>query len=309
MGKHKQCFGGEKKEELRELCAEQAVPHGNISDSPSSTSEAARKALESFLDTEYKGKLLRARMLTDLSKDLPSKHLSSRINRALAENAIFAMKTSEGTASTSNRVITTSMRDYFAQQYSASKDSVLSPSEFIHRLQAFSKDTINALNAAPCINEVEVTIKHTKPHSSPGPDGLPYRFYVASEVMLILITRLLSEVWRFGKISNSWLLSHIRPIWKEGKPKDIPSSYRPISLLNTDYKVFTTIYNNRLQPTLSKNIPISQTGFIKGRSTHMAALRLSSFARSAPYHIVLLDFEKAYDKVTHTYLRSILTQV
>ena len=42
-------------------------------------------------------------------------------------------------------------------------------------------------------------------------------------------------------------------------------SWRPISLLNVDYKVAAKVIANRIKPVLQSIINSSQTGFMKGR--------------------------------------------
>lgn len=54
--------------------------------------------------------------------------------------------------------------------------------------------------------------------------------------------------------------------------------------------------------------PNHQTGFIPGRSTHIATMRLVSLLYSSPDTIpVLLDCKKAYDRVSHEWLEYCIT--
>lgn len=54
---------------------------------------------------------------------------------------------------------------------------------------------------------------------------------------------------------------------KEGRWVALPESYHPISLLNVDYKVLTSILAERLNKILGNYISEDQTGFIRGRYT------------------------------------------
>lgn len=52
---------------------------------------------------------------------------------------------------------------------------------------------------------------------------------------------------------------------KEGKNLKYPASYRPISMLNTDYKILTSFLANRLTKIIGSCVHKDQTGFIKRR--------------------------------------------
>jgi hypothetical protein len=51
---------------------------------------------------------------------------------------------------------------------------------------------------------------------------------------------------------------------KEGKPKHLLKNWRPISLLNVDYKIGSPYIAQRLKTVLKKLISNRQTGFQKG---------------------------------------------
>ena len=42
-------------------------------------------------------------------------------------------------------------------------------------------------------------------------------------------------------------------------------NWRPITLLNSDYKLLASVYANRLKPCLNEITSVTQSGFMKGR--------------------------------------------
>ena len=57
----------------------------------------------------------------------------------------------------------------------------------------------------------------------------------------------------------------IKRIPKEGKPKQFLGNWRPITLLNTSYKITSSRIAARIKTVLPKIIHKDQKGFMKGR--------------------------------------------
>jgi hypothetical protein len=101
------------------------------------------------------------------------------------------------------------------------------------------------------------------------------------------------------EVPPSWLDTIIKPLPKDRKDPTHVTNYRPVALTNTDMKCLTGIINNDLQSHMLDFIPNHQTGFIKGRNTSDAILRVSEILKRTGRTPLLLDFEKAYDRVSH----------
>jgi hypothetical protein len=96
------------------------------------------------------------------------------------------------------------------------------------------------------------------------------------------------------------------PFFKKGDKSRI-SNYRPITLLNCDYKLLTKTYSVRLMNVAPSLVHPNQAGFMKGRKIEdqvKLAKFLLDYAEAAEEDgvIVYLDQEKAYDRINHTYL-------
>ena len=93
------------------------------------------------------------------------------------------------------------------------------------------------------------------------------------------------------------------PIYKKKNPTEISNS-RPITLLNTDYKLLTKTLTLQLVEPIHKIIHPDQAGFIKKRSI-FNPIRLATTLINYPEVmevdgvIVALDKEKAKDKIRH----------
>ncbi|XP_018419792.1 PREDICTED: protein-glutamine gamma-glutamyltransferase E-like [Nanorana parkeri] len=175
---------------------------------------------------------------------------------------------------------------------------------------------INSLMESPISNsELETTLKLTQAGKAPGPDGFSVTYY--KRYLPILATpflNALNSLYTAHAPPPDSLRAHITVIPKEGKDPSLCPSYRPISLLNIDTKLFAKILYLRLVPHLGDLIHPDQTGFIPSRearhNTTRALGRIHS-ARSSATPCVLLstDVEKAFDRVDWWFLHSTLEVV
>ena len=93
---------------------------------------------------------------------------------------------------------------------------------------------------------------------SPGPDGFSIEFYRAMyPIIKDDLRQLLNYYLSGGRMPAKFKAGIMKLIPKEGPLNEIPN-YRPITLLNADYKILTKIISNRLQPILEKIIHHSQ---------------------------------------------------
>jgi len=97
----------------------------------------------------------------------------------------------------------------------------------------------------------------------------------------------------------------ITSCFKKGDPADI-QNYRPISLLNVDYKILNRILNERLKHSLHHLISPLQHAE-PGKSTHTVLITLRDINYLAQHstatsYLISLDFKKAFDSVKCNWL-------
>uniref|UniRef100_A0A2D4LQM7 Reverse transcriptase domain-containing protein n=1 Tax=Micrurus spixii TaxID=129469 RepID=A0A2D4LQM7_9SAUR len=97
-------------------------------------------------------------------------------------------------------------------------------------------------------------------------------------------------------------------IQKEDSDLRFIQNYRPISLLNTDYKIFATIIANRLKGILNQYIHIDQNGFLPNkqiRNNLRIVLNVLEYYEAHPEKqiaLVFLDAQKAFDNLNWQFL-------
>jgi hypothetical protein len=96
------------------------------------------------------------------------------------------------------------------------------------------------------------------------------------------------------------------PLYKKKDHSKI-ENYRPITLLNTDYKILTKALAIQVAKVIHRMIHLNQSGFIPKRSIFDPIRLVQTMTTYADLMeedgaIIALDQEKAYDKIQHTYL-------
>jgi len=128
-----------------------------------------------------------------------------------------------------------------------------------------------------------------------------------------LLTTLYNDIEREGMVegtrfSEGWMC----PIYKKGD-RTMIANYCPITVLNTDYKLFTRALTTRLTSAIPSIIHQDQAGFMKGRKIEDQMELINMMINVCEVEeingaIVCLDQEKAYDKISHDFLFRSLSQ-
>ena len=114
-----------------------------------------------------------------------------------------------------------------------------------------------------------------------------------------------------GSLSITQKLGVISLIPKKDKDKNYLKNWRPISLLNNDYKIAAKASALRLEKVLPTIISSSLTGYVRGRFIGESIRMISDIvsftkAKNITGLAVFLDFEKAFDSIEWKYLQKSL---
>ena len=88
-------------------------------------------------------------------------------------------------------------------------------------------------------------------------------------------------------------------------------NWRPLTLLNCDYKIAAKAIANRIKTVIPKLINSDQTGFLKGRFIGENIRLIDSIIKYAsesniPGLLLFIDFEKAFDSVEWSFIERTL---
>ena len=198
--------------------------------------------------------------------------------------------------------------DFFQNLWNPNTSSP-DPTDYLSDIQPLTNHTIlSTLPQSPLITvaEVRVSIEMQNKRSSPGYDGLTPTFYSLHPSLAPVLTQTFNNSFLKSELSPSQRQALIKLVPKQPKPTSV-KHWRPISLLNTDYKILSTIIANRLKPLLNEIIsPEQQCGLPKRQifNNHLNIKSAIDFANdfSQPLAIIQIDFYKAFDSISHTFL-------
>lgn len=121
---------------------------------------------------------------------------------------------------------------------------------------------------------------------------------------LVYLTNFFNHIWKHHDFPSQWKVAHIIPLYKSGKDRTSPTSYRPISLTNVLCKLFEKIVVKRLHLFLSEHRKLDrfQSGFRPKKSTTDSLIHLSQEIQTGFIHkqytvSVFFDIEKAFDRI------------
>ena len=160
--------------------------------------------------------------------------------------------------------------------------------------------------------EVALVLKAMSNNRSPGSDGFSAEFFkMFWKKIGYFIIRSINYGFIKGELSATQREGIITCIPKDNKPRHFIKNYRPISLLNCVYKIASGVIAHRIKSTIHKIIHADQTGFIAGRyigeNTRLVYdIMQYTEENNIPGLLLLIDFEKAFDSVSWSFLYKVL---
>ncbi|GFV74002.1 retrovirus-related Pol polyprotein from type-2 retrotransposable element R2DM [Trichonephila clavipes] len=144
--------------------------------------------------------------------------------------------------------------------------------------------------------------------SAPGPDGIRYSVLKNRDPGAHLLTAVFNRVQQSASVPQAWKNSRVVLIFKKGDPLNI-SNWRPISLLNTMGKIFSSVLASRLSSWANINDRLSpfQKGFREneGCVEHNFLLEqaiVEAKRSRSDLALAWLDLENAFGSIPHAFI-------
>ncbi len=260
--------------------------------------------LNKEIDRKTKGAIIRCRIRWHEEGEKNSSYFINLEKRNSNNKTINRLLNDEGSIIDKQKLILEETSNFYKNLYTSKTDKepdFETIGGFDINIPNLSNEDSNLLNTELDLSEILNALKSTSNNKSPGIDGLPADFY---KVFWIDIKDLLmaafQSAFKNGLLSITQRRGQICLLPKKNKDPLRIKNWRPISLLNQDYKLLAKSVAGRIKSVLMKIIDPDQTGFIKGRyigENIIKTLDLLAFAEkeNIPGLLISIDFEKAFD--------------
>ena len=162
------------------------------------------------------------------------------------------------------------------------------------------------------IRDLEIAIKPMNNNKTPGEDGIPVDFYkVFWKILKGPFYEMVQQSYQEQTLHPTARKGILNLIPKPGKDSRYIKNLRPITLLNTDYKIIEKAIANKMIPALEHIINKDQRGFMKERRISVNIRKMLDIIEQAEKDdleaiVLSLDFVKCFDKCSFSILHGSL---
>ena len=272
----------------------------------------AQSVVDKLNDNFLEGSKIRSKVQYLENNERPTRFFLRKEKKSATDKFIKSLRNENGDSITTNNGIQKECVNFYKSLYSDKDIDPTIDDYFLADIPSLNEDSSNLCEGDLTLGECNEALKLMLNHKSPGPDGLPKEFYAFAfpfigKSYVKLMNRCLSE----GTLPLSLRQCYITLLCKDKTKADLLTNWRPISLLNCDYKILSKVLSLRLRRVIGEIVHQDQTCSVPGRSIQDNVHLIRNLIeyvndKNMPAAIISLDQSKAFDRVSHEYLFKVL---
>ena len=296
---------------------DQSISSGSGADSHRENGlEAEHNQLKQELCLIYenrgKGSIVRSKTRWIEQGEKPTKYFFNLEKRNYSHKTIKELKHPESKSVTKEKQILEEIEIFYKELYTSTTS--FENAQFISFIEKLELPRLE--DSVSSKLEGDITLKECKDilstfsrGKSPGEDGFTWEFYNCFFDLLGKdLVDSFNASYRVGELAPSQRRGVITLIPKEDSDLSSLANWRPITLLNVDYKIASKVITKRLEKVLTLLINPDQTGFIKGRYIGQNIRLINDILeqtklRNIPGILLQLDFRKAFDTIEWKFIQ------
>ena len=291
----------ELKLESQELTNDDVITEYNLS----------KKDYEMFQSEITRGQMLRSKAQWTEEGERSSKYFIGLEKYKQETKNIKVLSTEPNIETTEPNKILENLHVYYSTLYGKKNVNTEGFTRFVP-VKTLNENVKTALDSNITLKECKEALDGLPCDKTPGTDGLTAEFYrhFWSNINHYLYNSIMSSI-ELGELSIEQRRGVITLIPKPGKDIKQVKNWRPISILNVDYKIIAKILANRLKYTLPDLICSDQLAYVQDRIIGENLRIVKDIIDYAKIHnieglLLLVDFEKAFDSLDRSFLEHTL---
>ena len=269
--------------------------------------------LAALNDSAMEGVKTRSRAQWLEEGEKPSRYFFKLEKERMEKNYVKSIYNSDETEVFGREEIEAAHVDFYSNLFSVEPIDPVCQQTLLNEITKFlSVEECDLCEGFISLSELSSSVKSLNSGKAPGPDGFTVEFYIKFWNLLgPLLLEVINTCFTDGELCESMKSSVTRLIYKKRGDIKHLQNWRPISLLNVDYKICSKVITLRLSKVLDSIIDPDQTCFVPGRSI---SSNISTLTDTLDYIeqtgetgiLVSLDQEKAFDRVDRGFLLDLL---